>query len=114
MDESSIYKVITLKELIAQVYTKETKLPLKACVSLAKFFYCRALYPDTKPEKDGPKSAFADCFLDAHNYFMSYANYKFVAEQTQTPNMDNCYTITLTRDGERKPDFKIINTFKLW
>ena len=111
--ETPIYKVITLKELLALVYTKETGFPSKACISLAKFLYYRAIHPDAKPEKDGPKSAF-EGFLDAHNYFMSYANYKSVAEQTQTPNMDNCYTITLTRDGKRKPDFKIINTFKLW
>ena len=108
-----VYKVITLKELIAQVYVKEIGFPTKMYISLAKFLYCHAIHPDAKPEKDGPKSAF-EGFLDALNYFMSYMNYKFVAEQTQTPNMDNCYTITLTRDGKRKPDFKIINTFKLW
>ena len=113
MDESSAYKVITLKELIAQVYIKETKLPLKACVSLTKVLYCHAICPNSKPEKDGFKSAFKG-FFDAHNYFMSYANYKFVAEQTSIPNMDNCYAITVTRDGKREPDFKFINSFRLW
>lgn len=113
MYTSSVYKVITLKELIKQVYEKKTGFPSKACISLAKFLYCSAIHPDAKQEKDGPKSAFKD-FLEAHDYFMAYANYIFVAEQTQTPNTDSCYTITLTRDGKRKPDFKIINTFKLW
>lgn len=113
MSTSVIYKVITLKELIEQVYTKKTGFPSKACISLAKFLYCSAIHPDAKPEIDGPKSAFKD-FLEAHYYFMAYANYKLVAEQTQTPNMNNCYTITVTQDGKRKPDFKIINTFKLW
>lgn len=111
--DTSIYKVITLKELIAQVYTKETGFPSKACVSLTRVLYCHAICPDSKPEKDGQKPAFK-CFFDAHSYFMSYANYKFVAEQTPIPNMDNCYTITVTRDGKREPDFKIIITFKLW
>lgn len=111
MDESPVYKVITLKELIAQVYTKETVFPSKACVSLAKFFYCHALHPDSKPGEEEPR--FED-FLDAHDYFMSYANYKFVAEQTPIPNMNNGYAITVTRDGKREPDFKFINSFRLW
>ena len=45
---------------------------------------------------------------------MSYANYKFVAEQTPIPNMNNGYAITVTRDGKRGPDFKFINSFRLW
>lgn len=113
MDASSVYKVITLKELIKQVYEKETGFPSKACISLAKFLYCRAIHPDAKPEKDGPKSAFKD-FLEAHDYFMAYANYIFVAEQTPIPNMNNSYAITVTRDGKREPDFKFINSFRLW
>ena len=36
MDESSIYKVITLKELIAQFFTVRTGFPSKACISKAK------------------------------------------------------------------------------
>lgn len=109
--DAPIYKVITLKELIAQVYTKETGFPSKACVSLAKFLYCHAIHPDAKPGKEEPR--FED-FLDAHDYFMSYANYKFVAEQTPIPNMNNGYAITVTRDGKREPDFKFINSFRLW
>lgn len=111
MDTSSVYKVITLKELIAQAYTQKTGFPSKACISKARAFYNYACTPDSKPGKE--KLAFKN-FLEAHDYFMAYANYKFVAEQTQTHNMDSYYTITLTRDGKRKPDFKIINTFKLW
>ena len=111
MDESSVYKVITLKELIAQVYTQKTGFPSKACVSKAKAFYNQACTPDSKPGEEEPR--FED-FLDAHNYFMSYANYKFVAEQTPIPNMNNGYAITVTRDGKREPDFKFINSFRLW
>lgn len=111
MDESSVYKVITLKELIAQIYTQKTGFPSKACISKAKAFHSYACTPDSEPGKEEPR--FED-FIDAHDYFMSYANYKFVAEQTPIPNMDNCYAITVTRDGKREPDFKIIITFKLW
>ena len=111
MDESSIYKVITLKELIAQFFTVRTGFPSKARVSKAKAFYNYACTPDSKPGKEEPR--FED-FLDAHDYFMSYANYKFVAEQTQIPNMNNGYAITVTRDGKREHDFKFINSFRLW
>ena len=111
MDESSIYKVITLKELIAQFFTARTGFPSKACISKAKELHCYACTPDSKPGEEEPR--FKD-FSDAHDYFMSYANYKFVAEQTPIPNMNNCYAITVTRDGKREPDFKFINYFRLW
>lgn len=111
MDESPVYKVITLKELIAQVYTQKTGFPSKACISKARAFYNYACTPDSKPGKE--KLAFKD-FLEAHDYFMAYANYKFVAEQTPITNMNNGYAITVTQDGKREPDFKIINMFKLW
>ena len=55
MDESSIYKVITLKELIAQVYTQKTGFPSKACVSKAKAFYNYACTPDSKPGEEEPR-----------------------------------------------------------
>ena len=48
MDESPIYKVITLKELIAQVYTQKTGFPSKACISKAKAFYNYACTPDQR------------------------------------------------------------------
>lgn len=111
MDKSSIYKVITLKELIAQFFTVRTRFPLKACISKAKELHCYAYTPDSKPGKE--ELRFED-FSDAHDYFMSYANYKFVAEQTPIPNMNNGYAITVTRDGKREPDFKFINSFRLW
>lgn len=111
MDESPVYKVITLKELIAQVYTQKTGFPSKACISKAKELHCYAYTPDSKPGKEEPR--FED-FIDAHNYFISYANYKFVAEQTPIPNMNNGYAITVTRDGKKGPDFKFINSFRLW
>ena len=111
MDESPVYKVITLKELIAQVYTQKTGFPSKACVPKAKAFYNYACTPDSKPGEEEPR--FED-FLDANDYFMSYANYKFVAEQIPIHNMNNGYAITVTRDGKREPDFKFINSFRLW
>lgn len=111
MSTSSIYKVITLKELIAQVYTQKTGFPSKACVSKARAFYNYACTPDSEPGKE--KLVFKD-FLEAHDYFMAYANYIFVAEQTLIPNMNNGYAITVTRDGESEPDFKFINSFRLW
>ena len=111
MGTSSIYKVITLKELIAQVYTQKTSFPSKACISKARALYNYAYTPDSKPGKE--KLAFKD-FLEAHDYFWAYANYIFVAEQTPIPNMNNSYAITVTRDGESEPDFKFINSFRLW
>lgn len=111
MDESPVYKVITLKELIAQFFTVRTGLPSKACISKAEELHRYACTPDSKPGKEEP--IFED-FLNAHNYFMSYANYKFVAEQTPIPNMNNGYDITVARDGKRGPDFKFINSFRLW
>ena len=111
MDESPVYKVITLKELIAQVYTQKTGFPSKARVSKAKAFYNYACTPDSKPGEEEPR--FED-FLDAHNYIKRYTNNKFVAEQTPIPNMNNGYAITVTQDGKREPNFKFINSFRLW
>lgn len=105
-----VYRVITLKELLDKVYTSITNLPAKALISRTKALRSYAMTPNSIPGEEEP--AFED-FMNAHNYFMSYANYKFVVEQIPILNMNNGYEVRVYKDGDKEPGFKFI-TEKIW
>lgn len=105
-----VYRVITLKELLDKVYTSKTNLPAKALISRTKALHSYAVTPNSIPGEEEP--AFED-FTDAHDYFMSYANYKFVIEQIPILNMNNGYEVRAYKDDDKEPSFKFI-TEKIW
>lgn len=109
--DKTIYKVLTLKELIDQEYIHKSKLPVKALISRTRALHNYAVTPDSVAGEEEP--AFND-FINAHDYYMSFASLKFVAEQVPILNMNNGYEVRVYKEGSKVPSFKFINGFRLW
>ena len=108
--DKTVYKVLALKELLDKVYVSKTNLPAKALISRTKALHSYAVTPDSISGEEEP--AFED-FMNARDYYKSFANYKFIVEQTPILNMNNGYEVRVYRDIDTEPSFKFI-TEKIW